>query len=119
MLSELRAVVFGMNESSACGEDGLNIRMVRMSFDAIGPVIMHLVNSSISLGSPLVLEALASSSYSRNRRSLEPIQLPVNLHRSCYLQNCRAGRPSHGSSEGDLMLKRRELYHWKGCDMGS
>ena len=36
-LSEVRAIVFGMSESSACGEDGVNIRMARMSFDAIGP----------------------------------------------------------------------------------
>ena len=50
-LSELRAIVFGLNGSAVCGEDGVRvcIRMVRMSFDAIGSVLLHLVNSSISL----------------------------------------------------------------------
>ena len=48
-LSELRAIVYSVNASSACGEDGICIRMVRMSFDAIGDVLLHLVNSSISL----------------------------------------------------------------------
>ena len=48
-LSELRAVVFGLSGSGARGEDGVCARMVRMSFDAIGPVLLHLVNSSISL----------------------------------------------------------------------
>ena len=48
-MSELRATVFGMSGSGASGEDGICIRMVRMSFDAIGPVLLHLVNSSISL----------------------------------------------------------------------
>ena len=48
-LSELRATVFGMSGSAARGEDGVCIRMVRMSFDAIGEVLLHLVNSSISL----------------------------------------------------------------------
>ena len=48
-LSGLRAIVFGMSGSAARGEDGVCIRMIRMSFDAIGGVLLHLVNSSISL----------------------------------------------------------------------
>ena len=47
-LSELRAVIFGMNGSSACGDDGISIHMFRLCFDAIGEVILHLVNSSIT-----------------------------------------------------------------------
>ena len=47
-LSELRAVIFGMNSSSACGDDGISIHMFRLCFDAIGEVILHLVNSSIT-----------------------------------------------------------------------
>ena len=47
-LSELRAVVFGMSSSGACGDDGVSILMVRMSFEAIGQVLLHLLNSSIS-----------------------------------------------------------------------
>ena len=46
-LSELRTVVFSMKGSAACGEDGINIRMIWLSFDAIGPLILRLVNSSI------------------------------------------------------------------------
>ena len=38
-----------MSGSAARGQDGICIRMVRMSFDAIGTVLLHLVNSSISL----------------------------------------------------------------------
>ena len=48
-LSELRAVIFGMNRSGACGEDGISIPIIRASFDGIGMVFLHLVNSSISL----------------------------------------------------------------------
>ena len=48
-LSELRALVYGMNGSGACGEDGVSILLVRRSFEAIGTVLLHLVNSSISL----------------------------------------------------------------------
>ena len=32
-LSELRAVIFGMNGSSACGDDGISIYMFRLCFD--------------------------------------------------------------------------------------
>ena len=48
-LSELRAIIFGMNSSSACGDDGVSIHMFRMCFNTIGEVILHLVNSSIIL----------------------------------------------------------------------
>ena len=67
-LSELRAVVYGVNGSAACGEDGVTIPLIRLSFEAIGTVLLHLVNSSISL------------------------QLSANFHCSCDCQNCRAGR---------------------------
>ena len=70
-LSELRAVVCGMSGSAARGEDGVCIRIVRMSFDAIGTVLLHLVNSSISLSDVLtpfpILETLSCSSHSQNR----------------------------------------------------
>ena len=48
-LSELRVTVSGMSGSAARGDDGICVRMVRLSFDAIGTVLLHLVNSSISL----------------------------------------------------------------------
>ena len=48
-LSELRVIVYGMNGTAARGDDGVCIGMIRMSFDAIGAVLLHLVNSSISL----------------------------------------------------------------------
>ncbi|KAF0314789.1 hypothetical protein FJT64_000055 [Amphibalanus amphitrite] len=37
-LGELRAIVFGLSSSSACGDDGISIHMFRMSFDSIGEV---------------------------------------------------------------------------------
>ena len=48
-IDDLRNIVFGMNCSSACGEDGVCMRLVRLSFDAIGAILLHLVNSSLSL----------------------------------------------------------------------
>jgi len=47
-LSQLRAIVFGMSGSSACGEDGISIHMFRVCFDSLGEVLLHLVNSSIT-----------------------------------------------------------------------
>ena len=43
-LSELRAIIFGMSSSSACGDDGISIHLFRMCFDSVGEVILHLVN---------------------------------------------------------------------------
>lgn len=48
-LSELRDIVFHMNGSATCGGDGISIQMIRISFDTIGMIFLHLVNSSISL----------------------------------------------------------------------
>ena len=48
-LPKLRAIVFGMRGSGFRGEDGVCIRMARMPFDSNGGVLLHLVNSSISL----------------------------------------------------------------------
>ena len=47
-LGELRAVVFGLNSSRACGDDGVSIQMFRTCFDSVGWVLLHLVNSSIT-----------------------------------------------------------------------
>ena len=47
-LDELRSIIFGLSSSSACGADGISIHMFRMTFDSIGEVILHLVNSSIT-----------------------------------------------------------------------
>ena len=47
-IDDLRRIVFTMNCSSVCGEDGVCMRLVRLSFDAIGAILLHLVNSSLS-----------------------------------------------------------------------
>ena len=43
-LAELREVVFSMKRSGACGPDGISIRILLLCFDAIGPILLHLVN---------------------------------------------------------------------------
>ena len=48
-IDDLRHIIFAVNCTSACGEDGVCMRLVRLSFDAIGPILLHLVNSSLSL----------------------------------------------------------------------
>ena len=47
-LAELRAIVFGMSSTRACGSDGISIDMFRTCFDSVGMVLLHLVNSSIT-----------------------------------------------------------------------
>ena len=47
-LAELRVIVFGMSSTRACGDDGVSIQMIRTCFDAVGWVLLHLVNSSIT-----------------------------------------------------------------------
>ena len=47
-LGELRAIVFGLSGTRACGDDGVSIQMIRTCFDSVGWVLLHLVNSSIT-----------------------------------------------------------------------
>ena len=43
-LGELREVVFSMTRSGSCGSDGISIRILLLCFDAIGPVLLHIIN---------------------------------------------------------------------------
>ena len=47
-LIELREVVFSMKRSGACGPDGISIRVLLLCFDAIGPILLHLVNTCLT-----------------------------------------------------------------------
>ena len=47
-LEELGHTVFSMRNSSACGADGVCVRMLKAGFPAIGDVIQHIVNTSIT-----------------------------------------------------------------------
>ena len=46
-LDTLATVVYGMPATSACGSDGICIRAVKKAFPAIGPIVQHLINTSI------------------------------------------------------------------------
>ena len=48
-LTELREAVFSMKQrSGACGPDGISIRILLLCFDAIGPVLLHIINACLS-----------------------------------------------------------------------
>ena len=47
-LSHLHLIIFNMRNTSACGTDGPCIRILKLSFDIIGPLLLHIINSSIT-----------------------------------------------------------------------
>ena len=47
-LHTLRRTVFSMRNTSARGDDGLCIRVIKASFDAIGDILLHIINTSLS-----------------------------------------------------------------------
>ena len=49
-LPELSRALQGMSSSRACGDDGITVQMLRLTFPVIGPHLLHLVNSSIVSG---------------------------------------------------------------------
>ena len=49
-LPELSHAVRHMSASRACGDDGITIAMIRMTFPVIGPHLLHIVNESIVSG---------------------------------------------------------------------
>ena len=46
-LPELSAALQRMSSSKACGEDGITIAMLRMTFPVVGPHLLHIINNSI------------------------------------------------------------------------
>ena len=48
-LDALRRTVFSMRNTSACGPDGLCIRVIKASFDAIGDILLHMINTCLVL----------------------------------------------------------------------
>ena len=47
-LGALRQVMFSMKRSDACGSDGICIRILILSFEAIGPTFLHIINTSLT-----------------------------------------------------------------------
>ena len=48
-MSELRKEVLSMKRSGACGSDGVCIRTLILCFDAIGPILVHIINACLTL----------------------------------------------------------------------
>ena len=49
-LPELHASLKKMSTSKACGDDGITIDMLRLTFPVIGPHLLQVINSSITSG---------------------------------------------------------------------
>ena len=47
-LQSLRSVLFSMKNSSATGSDGVSIRILKLCFDAIGHVLLFILNSCLT-----------------------------------------------------------------------
>ena len=47
-LDFLRTILFSMKNSGACGSDGICIRILKLSFDAIGHVFLHIINTCLT-----------------------------------------------------------------------
>ena len=49
-LPELSSALRGMGSSRACGSDGITLQMLRSTFPAVGPHLLHVINFSIRSG---------------------------------------------------------------------
>ena len=47
-LDFLRTILFSMKNSGACGSDGICIRILKLCFDAIGHVFLHIINTCLT-----------------------------------------------------------------------
>ena len=47
-LHTLRRTIFSMRNTSARGDDGLCTRAIKASFDAIGDILLHIINTCLS-----------------------------------------------------------------------
>ena len=49
-LSTLWSTLNSMKQSGACGTDGISIQVLKLCFDVIGPVFLHIINTCFSSG---------------------------------------------------------------------
>ena len=47
-LDSLRSILFSMKNSGACSSDGICIRILKLCFDAIGHVLLHIINTCLT-----------------------------------------------------------------------
>ena len=47
-IDSLRPILFSMKNSGACGADGICIKIIKLSFDVIGQVILHILNTCLT-----------------------------------------------------------------------
>ena len=76
-LDDLRRIVFSMNGTTTCAEDGVCMRLIILTFDAIGAILLHLVNSSLSLSEEAPVGSIPSfPSTSAETDPILPIIVP-------------------------------------------
>ena len=48
-LDSLHSILFSMKNSGACGSDGICIRILKLCFDAIGHVLLHIIKVKVKV----------------------------------------------------------------------
>ena len=116
-LPELSVAVRQMSASKACGDDGITIAMIRMSFPVIAPHLLHVINHSIVSGTlprawkvakVLPLHKAGSVSDPNNYRPISILPTVAKLTERvicnqlmAYLQShCVLGEEQHGFRPG-------------------
>ena len=47
-VDSLRPILFSMKNSGACGADGISIKVIKLCFESIGHVILHILNTCLT-----------------------------------------------------------------------
>ena len=131
-LGFLGHTISNMRTSSACGTDGLCIRVFKLSFTAIGPVLLHIVNSCLvqndipaswkhALIHPIFKSGDPDSPSNYRPISILPVitkvvekvvqcQLQNYLAQNCLLSPAQHGfRPNHSTESALIQISDRAL----------
>lgn len=88
-LPELSRALRAMNNSKACGEDGVSLQLLKTVFPVVGPHLLHLINYSIVTGTvPVdwkfaVIVPLHKKGATDDPRNFRPISLLSNVAKLC------------------------------------
>lgn len=88
-LPELSRALRTMNNTKACGEDGVSLQLLKTVFPVVGPHLLHVINFSLMSGTVpsdwkmAVIVPLHKKGASDDPRNFRPISLLSNVSKLC------------------------------------
>ena len=86
-LPELSSALSAMNNTKACGDDGVSLQMLKTVFPVVGPHLLHVVNFSLMSGTVLMIGKWLLSFHCTKREPLTTLRISGQYRFSAMCPN--------------------------------